>query len=112
MWYLVVSIPDLCTLTCFTYLPTEKFCFLLCRLLIFFKINFFKTFFQKYHQIVKHLDPEQAGHVVRPDLGPNCLQRLSADDTGSRVKENKGNTDIHLLYTLQFNFSSSRQMCY
>ena len=25
------------------------------------------------------LDPDQARHFVRPDLGPNCLQRLSAD---------------------------------
>ena len=24
------------------------------------------------------LDPDQAKHFVRPDLGPNCLQRLSA----------------------------------
>ena len=27
------------------------------------------------------LDLDQAQHFVRPDLGPNCLQRLSADDT-------------------------------
>ena len=26
------------------------------------------------------LDPDQARHFVGPDLGPNCLQRLSADD--------------------------------
>ena len=25
-------------------------------------------------------DPDQAGHVVGPDLGPNCLKKLSADD--------------------------------
>ena len=25
------------------------------------------------------LDPGQARHFVWPDLGPNCLQRLSAD---------------------------------
>ena len=24
-------------------------------------------------------DPDQARHFVGPDLGPNCLQRLSAD---------------------------------
>ena len=29
------------------------------------------------------LDPDQARHFVRPDLGPNCLQRLLADDSGS-----------------------------
>ena len=33
------------------------------------------------------LDPDQALHFVGPDLDPNCLQRLSADDTGrQRVK--------------------------
>ena len=26
------------------------------------------------------LDPDQAQHFVGSDLGPNCLQRLSADD--------------------------------
>ena len=28
-----------------------------------------------------HLDPDQARHFVGPDLGPNCLQKLSADDS-------------------------------
>ena len=27
------------------------------------------------------LDPDQAQHFVGPDLGPNCLQKLSADAT-------------------------------
>ena len=27
------------------------------------------------------LDPDQARRVVGPDLDPNCLQSLSADDT-------------------------------
>ena len=26
------------------------------------------------------LDPDQGQDSVNPDLGPNCLQRLSADD--------------------------------
>ena len=36
-------------------------------------------FFQ-YHPGEKSLDPDQAQHFVGPDLGPNCLQRLSADN--------------------------------
>ena len=33
------------------------------------------------------LDPDQARRFVGADLGPNCLPRLSADDTGrQRVK--------------------------
>ena len=36
------------------------------------------------------LDPDQARRFVGPDLGPNCLPRLSADDTGrQRVKVNR-----------------------
>ena len=27
------------------------------------------------------LDPDQANNFVGPDLDPNCLQRLSAEDT-------------------------------
>ena len=38
------------------------------------------------------LDPDQARHFIRPDLGPNCLQRLSADDTRSQ----KVKTEISL----------------
>ena len=50
-----------------------------CRLLIFFKINFFKKSFQNAIGMSNSLDP---------DLSPNCLPRLSADDTGrQRVKE-------------------------
>ena len=58
-----------------------------CRLLIFFKVNFFEKFFREYQQDVNSLDPDQAQHFVGPDLGPNCLQRLSADDT-SRQRYN------------------------
>ena len=33
------------------------------------------------------LDPNQAQHFVQPDLGPNCLQMLSANNIGKqRVK--------------------------
>ena len=48
---------------------------LFCYLLIFFKINFFEISSES-----NSLDPDQARRFVGPDLGPNCLQRLSADD--------------------------------
>ena len=66
---------------------------LFCRLWIFFfKLTFFKK--QSYRHTItvsNSLDPHHARQVVRPDLGPNCLQRLSADDksrhpSGERVK--------------------------
>ena len=31
------------------------------------------------------LDPDQDRQSVGPDLGPNCLQMLSADDTTTKV---------------------------
>ena len=37
-------------------------------------LDFFKTI-----QVSNSLDPDQARQNVRPDLGPNCLQWLSAD---------------------------------
>ena len=40
-------------------------------------------FLKNYSSIVlNRLDPDQAGHFVESNLGPNCLQRLSAGDTG------------------------------
>ena len=33
----------------------------------------------------KSLDPVQARRFVGPDLGPNCLQRLSVDDTSRQI---------------------------
>ena len=54
-----------------------------CRLLIFFKIIFFKT---NRNTIIVPIssDPDQAVNIVRPDLGPNCMQRFSADSTSRR----------------------------
>ena len=37
-------------------------------------LDFFNTF-----RVSNSLDPDLARHFVGPDLGPNCLQRLSAD---------------------------------
>ena len=46
----------------------------------FFKINFFKNSFRNTFRMSNSLDPDQDRHSVGPDLGPNRLQRLSADD--------------------------------
>ena len=34
------------------------------------------------------LDPDQDRPCVGPDLGPNCLQKVSADDTRSQLDKN------------------------
>ena len=43
-------------------------------------LDFFNTI-----RVSKSLDPDQARHKVGPDLGPNCLQRLSADIAGKEL---------------------------
>ena len=53
---------------------------LFCRLLNLFKVNFSKNYFRNMIRVSNSLDPDLASHSVQPDLGPNCLQRLSADN--------------------------------
>ena len=59
---------------------------LFCRLLIFFSKSIFLDFFWKKKsvrntiRVSNSLDPDQARRFVGPDLGPNCLQKLPADD--------------------------------
>ena len=48
-----------------------------CRLLIFFKINFFKNYFGNIIRVPNSLDSDQARHYVGPDLVPNCLKDLT-----------------------------------
>ena len=47
----------------------------------FLKSMFSKNYFRNTIRVSNSLDPDQVRHFVGPDLGPNCLQRLSADDT-------------------------------
>ena len=63
------------------------FFFVICGFLFlnfFFQKNlsgiFSKKSFRNTIRVSNSLDPDQARHFVGPDLGPNCLQRLSADD--------------------------------
>ena len=44
-------------------------------------VVFLKNYFRNTIRVSNSLDPDQARHFVGPDLGPICLQRLSADDT-------------------------------
>ena len=63
------------------------------HLFVFSSVDFFQTqlfsknSFRNTIRVSNRLDPDQARHIVGPDLDPNCLQRLSADDTRiQRVK--------------------------
>ena len=46
----------------------------------FSKLTFSKNSFRYTIKASKSLNPDQNRHYVGPDLGPNCLQRLSADN--------------------------------
>ena len=56
-------------------------------LLTYFKIDFFKNSFSDTIRVLNSLDPDQDGHFVGPDLGPNYLQRLSPDDKVTASEE-------------------------
>ena len=43
-----------------------------------------KVFHMNTIRVSNGLDPDQDQPSVGPDLGPNCLQRLSADDKSPR----------------------------
>ena len=61
--------------------------FVVCR--FFSKSSFSENSFRNTCtiRVSNSLDPDQARHFVGPDLDPNCLQMLSADDTSrQRVK--------------------------
>ena len=47
----------------------------------FFESTFSKISFRNTIRLSNSLDPDQVRHFVGPDLGQNCLQMLSADDT-------------------------------
>ena len=75
----------LCLLGNFTYFFVVCCCF------------FQNQLFWKISSVSNSLDPDQARHFVRPDLSPNCLQRLLADVTSrQRVKK-----CANLLITMQ-----------
>ena len=44
----------------------------------------------------KHLDPDLAQHFVGPDLGPNFLQNLSAEDKRRQRVKLLGNLHVFL----------------
>ena len=61
----------------------------------FFQIyTFSKKYFSNTIRVSDSLDPDQARHIVGPDLGTNCLQRLSADDCQQTTKDVAGRLRI------------------
>ena len=51
----------------------------------FSKLIFSKKYFRNIIRVSNSSDPDQARQSVGPDLDPNCLKRLSADDNSGRL---------------------------
>ena len=56
-----------------------------CTFAAFFKINFFEKLFQEIPSLSNSPDLDQTQCFVRPDLDPNCLQKLPADNTSRQL---------------------------
>ena len=69
MWY---------TDTLFNPIQTGKFYMLLLSSadFFFFKYLFSENYFRNTIRLSNGLDPDQDGHSVGPDLGPNCLKKV------------------------------------
>ena len=60
---------------------------------VFFQNQLFGIFFSWMSSVSNSLDPDQARHYVGPDLHPNGLPRLSADDTRRQRVNKKSSHD-------------------
>ena len=67
----------------------------------FFKLTFSRKSFRNKIRVSNGLDPDKARHFVGPYLGPNCLQRLSADDNSCHLWGKRDTPtyqwDVHIL---------------
>ena len=76
-----------------------NFSFFCCRLLTFYKLTFSKNSFRNTIRVSNRLDPDQDRHSVGPDLGPNCLQTLSAGDKSCKgLNDNTNSVKASLLH--------------
>ena len=78
MWCLIVSIPDPRPSYFDQLLDIQILLLLFLKTFTLSMLDFFNTI-----RVLSSLDPDQARQNVGPDLGPNCLQRLSANNKRS-----------------------------
>ena len=83
----------------------------------FFQNPFFSKFYRTTMRMSNSLDTDQARHYVGPNLGPNCLQKLSANDTRRHIV--KGNQEfrytdnlLHVTsYTIVYKYVAKKTIC-
>ena len=82
-------------------------------MLIFQNQFFLKNSFRNTSRMPNSLDPDQARRFVGPDLGPNCLQRLSADNTSrQRVNTISQNNGMHKHFQILEHIITDTAMVY
>ena len=87
--------------------------FLLWSANIFKSKTFLKKYFRNTITVSNSLDPDQDRRSVGPDLGPNCLQKLSADNTSrQRVKSTNSTVLVVHSHTVMMNVLSVRLIIY
>ena len=69
-----------------------------CRMLPSFKINILKKSYRHALKVSNGLDADQDGCSVGPNLGPHCLQRLSADDKSYPYIEKMPNIRLQIVH--------------
>ena len=69
-----------------------------------FKLNVLKYNFRNTITMSNSLDPDQFRRFDCPDLGPNYLQRLLVDDTGSIEATTYINVNIHCITNVKTHF--------
>ena len=79
-----------------------------CHILIYFKLTFQKILSGTL-RVSNGLDPDQNLSSVGPDLGPNCLQRLSADSKSHRYQGKLYKPMLTNQEVLEFYEQSSKQ---
>ena len=90
-----IQIWHVCSYVKLTLCMLDKFSCFSCRLLTFFKIDFFKEFFQEHYQYVN----------VGPNLGPICYQQTtkvtaSKERLKYRIQPNYWTSSLQLIYTI------------
>ena len=69
-------------------------------MLVLSSADFLKSNLAGSLSVSNGLDPDQDRHSVGPDLGPNCLQRLSVDDK-SPLARKELSMHVHLPLRLE-----------
>ena len=88
-------------------------------MLLLLSVDFYSklTFLKKLGTVTEtitvsnHLDPDQGRHSVGPNLGPNCLQRLSAQTTKVAASKVKLTTCVSFTINSVNSAAAEEQFC-